>query len=145
MGICSSWDLRQLLIVSVYHGKLWFTEEVLWHWQEVDGNIIIPAQLFIFSNLCPDACPVWQICTLSPRANLPWEKMVTRLMPPFHRESFIFSCSLPYYSNTLCAISPNRPSSAPTTVFPPRSPESHHSSAHQPKLLGSHGYQAAGV
>lgn len=57
---------RQLLIVSVYCGKLSFTEEVLWHWQEVDGNIIVPARLFIFSNLCPDTCWVWKIYTLSP-------------------------------------------------------------------------------
>lgn len=29
-------------------------------------------------------------------------KMVTRSTPPFHKEGFVFSCSLPCYSNTLC-------------------------------------------
>lgn len=46
----------QLLIVSVYRGKIWFTEEVLWHWQEVDENTIILPPLFIFSMLHPDTC-----------------------------------------------------------------------------------------
>ena len=37
-------------MLSVYCGKLRFTEEVVWHWQEVDGNVIVPAQLFIFAT-----------------------------------------------------------------------------------------------
>lgn len=73
-----------------------------------------------------------------------WET-VTGLMPLSHKENFVFTCSLPYCSNTLCAITPNLPSSSRTTMRPPRSPESRYYSAHQPKLVGFHGNQAAGV
>lgn len=145
LGISYSPDLHwRFSIESVDCVKHWLTK-VLWHWQEVDGNIIIPAQLFVFSNLCPDTCWVQQIYSLSPWVRC-LRETVTGLMLPFLKilfSSLIVSSVI--VTPCFYSIYPNLSLPPPTTKLPPRSPENHCYSIHQPKLVGSHGNQAAGV